>query len=213
MTIRTASLDDLDGIMDAEKDWPEGQRAGRDKFVARLEKFGEGLFVAEMDGRIVATSSSCLMHYDPAHPEKCKSWDAVTNNGYIWRRDEIENPNALYIAAIGIKKEYRAHGLFQKFALAQVALAEKLRLPYVVAGPVLPRYDAYCKEHGEIPAEEYAFKKAGQRLVDPLLEIWRGINFFVPDGKHVIQNYYEDAKSRHYSALVVYETGKSESRR
>ncbi|HUO78315.1 MAG TPA: GNAT family N-acetyltransferase [Thermodesulfovibrionales bacterium] len=206
--IRNASKKDLEGIMDVELDWPEEQRAGSDKFVARLDKCPQGFFVAEVDGKIVGTSTSCVIRYDPFHPEVHKSWDIVTNDGYIHRYEEIENPNALYIVSIGIKRNYRAKGIFQGFAKAQVDLAIKVGLPYVLAGAIMPGYDSYCKKYGDITAEEYGFTRIGHRLADPFLEVWRGLDFHVPDNRHIMTDYYSDTRSRNYSALVVYEIKK-----
>jgi len=208
LVIRNASLNDLDGIMDVEQDWPEGQRAGKDKFIARLDKFPEGFFLAEIDGKIVGTSTSCLIKYNPMRPEVYKSWNVVTNDGYIFRPEEIERPNALYIVSIGIKKGYRSKGIFQRFVKAQVELAIRLNLSYILAGAIMPRYDYYCKKYGDVSAEEYAFIKIGRRLVDPLLELLRRLGFYVPDKRHVIRDYYNDTKSRNYSTLVVYEIKK-----
>jgi hypothetical protein len=204
MIIRNASLRDLAGILDVEQDWLEGQRAGEDKFVARLEKFPKGFFVAEIDEIIVGTSTSCIIHYDPMTPEVLASWDAVTNNGYINHPEDVENPNALYIVSIGIKRNYRGKGIFERFATAQVGLAVSLGLPYVVAGAIMPGYDSYCKRHGDVVAEEYAFMQSGYRLIDPLLEMWRKLGFSVPDKRHVVQDYFTDYKSRNYSAIVIF---------
>lgn len=209
LIIRNASLNDLDGIMDVEQDWPEGQRATKDKFIARFDRFPQGFFVAEIDEEIVGTSTSCLANYNPVHPEVYESWNAVTNNGYIRKPEEIKNPNALYIVSIGIKKSYRGKGIFNKFAKAQVEIAVSLGLPYVLAGAIMPGYDSYCRKYGDIPAEEYAFSKIGHRLRDQLLEIWRRLNFYVPDKRHIIKDYYSDTKSRNFSALVVFKTKES----
>lgn len=196
-------MSDLNGIMKVEKDWPEHQRASEDKFISRLEKFPFGFFVAESNGNIVGTSTSCLIEYSPSKIETYRSWDAVTNNGYIKKLEEVKNPNALYIVSIGIKNEYRGEDIFQKFVNAQIDLARKMDLGFVIAGAIMPGYDAYCRKHGNISAKKYALIKARNRFVDPLLEMWNKCGFYVPDDRHVIQNYYTDFKSRNYSALVV----------
>lgn len=44
-------LDYLDAIMKVEESWPENQCASKEKFLARLEKFPDGFFVAEFRGQ------------------------------------------------------------------------------------------------------------------------------------------------------------------
>jgi len=49
-TIRNAEASDLNAVMAVEADWPEEQRAPREKFESRLERCPEGFLVVEADG-------------------------------------------------------------------------------------------------------------------------------------------------------------------
>jgi len=204
LRIRCACYEDLDSIIKVEENWPENERAPLEKFLARLEKFPQGFFVSEFEGRIYGTMTSCLVHYEPSKPHLFQNWDEVTNHGYLYEIGAVQNLNALYIVSGVVDKRFWWLKIFDALVKAEVNLAKNLGLRYVTAGAVMPGYNRYCKKHGEIEAQKYVFLKQGERCVDPFLETYRRLGFSVPDEKHVIKDYYPDAASRHYAALVVH---------
>jgi hypothetical protein len=203
--IRNATPADLPAILQVEESWPESGRAGADKFLARLEKFPQGFFLACNDapaGEIVATITAMPLRYRADHMQGFKNWDMVTRQGYLPPID-LENANALYIVSGVIDQRYRGQDIFAPMVLREVALAASLGLRYVVAGAVLPGYRRHCEKHGDCLAHEYCSMRRGQHLVDPLLAMYEAIDFSVPDASHVIAEYYPDDASRNYAALVV----------
>ena len=205
-TIRPAKESDLPGIMKVEESWPVAGRAGLDKFQARLRNFGRGFFVATLglpDGgeRIIGTITSMPLAYDPGRPHAFKSWDAVTHDGYLGDC-RLEGCDALYIVSGVIDAEHRSLNLFPQGVLAVAGLAQKLGLRYVLAGAVLPGYRRLCEEQGEVAPFDYCRRRRGDRLVDPLLALYEGIGFEVPDADHVLREYYPDDASRNHAALV-----------
>lgn len=201
--IRNASPQDLDAIMQVEQSWPEAARAPREKFSARLQKFPAGFFVAEQDGRLLATITACPLRYDPAQPGELKNWDTVTNQGFLPDLGSPGEYNSLYIVSGVIDPQYRGGDLFETMVGREVRLARELGLAYVLAGAVLPGYARYCEKHGALPAADYAFLRHGQHWIDPLLDMYARIGFAVPDKRHVIKDYFPDAASRDHAALVV----------
>jgi GNAT superfamily N-acetyltransferase len=200
---RQACLDDLDEIMRVEESWPEEQRASRDMLETRLRKFPQGFIVAELAGTIAGTLSSCLLDYRPAEPHRFESWNSVTNSGYL--PDSVGTENALYLVSGVVDKVHRGKQVFQHMIRAIVQVAQSMDLEYVVAGAVLPGFDAYCREHGGIDAADYVFIKQGGRFVDPFMDVYRRLGFGVPDKEHVVADYYPDEASHHYAGIVVCE--------
>lgn len=203
--VRTATKKDLDELMKLEENWPENERASREHFVARIEKFDRGFFAMENDGKICASISCCLNNYEQDKVSNYKNWNTVTNNGFLYDPRSTTDYNALYIVAGVIDKNHRAFGLFERLIETVVALAKSLNLKYVTAGAVIPGYKDYCQKYGDIPAENYVFLKKKQKLVDPFLEMYRRVGFTVPDRTHVIRDYYPDEASDCYAAIVVKE--------
>jgi hypothetical protein len=203
---RNATAGDLPGILEVEKSWPEASRAGADKFRARLARFPQGFFVACVDGRIVASITAMALRYDAQALHGFDSWAALTNDGYLFDTAQPD-ANAVYIVSGVVDKDYRTLNIFDPMVLAEVALARRLGLRYVLAGAVLPGYKKHLEEHGPVDAWGYCSARRGSRLVDPLLAMYERIGFTVPDARHVVAGYYPDDASRNHAALVVRDLG------
>lgn len=203
VVIRNAKPEDMDQIMAVEESWPEMARAPRDKFEARLEKYPRGFFVWEEDGRIRATITAMPFNYDPENPKQFSNWDDVTNKGYLFDIGAPEDYNALYIVSGIIEKDARGGDIFERMVNTEVELARSLGYKYVVAGAVIPGYKRYCVKNDAVPASEYVFMKRGNRLIDPLLDMYQKIGFEAPDAAHVVREYFPDDASLNYAAIVV----------
>lgn len=203
VTIRNATAKDLDGVMAVEADWPEDQRAPREKFVSRLERFPRGFFLAIANDCIVAVSTSTLTRYDPDRLEPFRSWERCTNDGYLHPLGDAREYNALFIVSNGILKTHRGTGVREALVSAHLDLSRKLGMAYTVTGAMLPGFDAYCREHGEIPVETYAFLVRDGVPVDPTLRKLASLGLVLPDARHLIPGYYRSPESRDYGALLV----------
>ncbi|GAB4373071.1 MAG: hypothetical protein Kow00114_34880 [Kiloniellaceae bacterium] len=202
--IRNAKPEDMDQIMAVEESWPEMARAPRDKFETRMKKYPEGFFVWEQDGRILATITAMPFVYDPKNAKQFSNWDDVTNKGYLFDIGAPGDYNALYIVSGIIEKDARGGDIFEHMVMTEVELARKLGYKYVVAGAVIPGYKRYCVKNDAVPAHEYVFMKRGNRLVDPLLDMYQKIGFAAPDANHVVREYFPDDASLNYAAIVVH---------
>lgn len=205
LTIRPAAVADLPAILRVENSWHEQGRAGADKFLARLEKFPQGFFLAcigEPAAEVVATITAMPIHYQPDDVSHFSNWDAVTGNGYLPTFDHSAC-NALYIVSGIIDRRYRGQDIFAPMVMREVALAQALGLRYVLAGAVLPGYAKHCQKHGECTAHDYSSTRRGQHLLDPLLAMYEAIGFSLPDARHVIAEYFPDDASRNHAGLVV----------
>lgn len=192
--------------MRVEQSWHERGRAGPDKFIARMQRFPRGFFLAYLleNGveKIVGTVTSMPVFYDPQSLDRFKTWDAVTNNGYLFDNPDARS-NAIYIVSGIIDRAYRGLHIFEAGVLQECRLAQELGMRYVVAGAVIPGYRRYCEDNGEVDAYDYCVRRRGRQLIDPLLALYETIGFAVADARHVIPAYYPDDASRNYAALVV----------
>lgn len=208
---RQASIADLPFIMQVEESWHEQGRAEEHKFISRLKRFPQGCFIAfdQSKGRPVATITACPVHYDPASLENYKDWETATNGGYFAEGLTPENPlaqgqNALYIASGVIDNDYRGADIFAPMVGMVVEAAARLGVDFVLAGAVIPGYKRFCEKHGPVPAADYVAMRKGSSLVDPLLSMYEKIGFHVPDGRHVLKEYFPDDASLNHAALVVH---------
>jgi len=212
LIIRQAQMEDLDSIMKLEQYWGEEGRAGEDKFVARLQKYPQGFFIArhENDSGLVASVMACPATYDKNDLSGFKNWFTATNNGFLDDALTPENAitadiNALYVVSGIIDPDYRGGDVFSLMINRVVDLARTVGLQYVIAGAVIPGYRNYCEKHGPTNAYEYVSQRRGRRLIDPLMAMYEKIEFHVPDADHVIRDYFPDVSSLDYAALVVRE--------
>ena len=200
---RTATLDDLAVILELEENWPEETRASAEKITARIEKFAQGFFLAEVDNVVVGDICCCPYHYRWGELGSMQSWNAVTNSGYYHDCENLNDFNSLYIVSGTVSKSYFGHGLLDNGLKYVEALARELGYEYVLAGAMIPGYSRYCDRHGEISAADYCFKTRDGILLDPLLAQYQRLGFSVPDRNHVVPGYFPDAKSRDFAAVVV----------
>jgi hypothetical protein len=188
-----------------EQHWPEDQRATADQFLSRLDIFPQGFFLAEVDGEVVGVSTSTLTNYNPGNLSAYRSWEKCTNNGYLYPLSEFVDYNSLFIVSNGIMKFARGSGIREGIIRSHIHLARKLGMKYVVTGAMMPGYDAFCAEHGDVPISEYAFLQMDGRLVDPTLNKLSSLGLNLPDPTHIIKDYYQSPESRDYGALLVCE--------
>lgn len=207
---KTATLDDLDEIMQVEKSFSEDPKyhASIEKMKARIQKFGQGFFLTYVDNQLAYIISTCCVHYNPKDLSNFISWDHITHNGFLADHEPPENANALYIVSGVVGASFQQYNLFGAPYPHLLALTQKLKLEYIIAGAILPGYANYIKQNGYLPAQGYAHLRNGSRLVDPLLEKYRRIHFHVPDEHHIRENYYEHPDSHSYSAIVVHKISK-----
>ncbi len=207
---RTATLSDLNDIMLVEKSFSENPKyhASIEKMRARIEKFSQGFFLTYVDNQLAYIISTCCVHYNPLDLRNFSSWDHITHDGFLADHEPPANANALYIVSGVVKQSFQQYNLFGAPYPHLLALAQKLYLNYIIAGAILPGYAHYIKQNGFIPAQEYAQLRNGNRFIDPLIEKYRRIHFFVPDQHHVIENYYEHPDSLSCSAIVVHDIAK-----
>jgi hypothetical protein len=205
---RNATAADIPAVLEVEKSWPEESRAGADKFRSRLARFPEGFFLATIrdeSGRevVVGTVTSMPLRYDAAHLENFRSWDTVTNHGYLPEVIDRSACNALYVVSGVIDQRHRYLNLFPVGILQEAELATSMGYRYVVGGAVLPGYRRHCERHGPTEAWDYVTLRRGGHLADPLLALYESIRFHVPDRRHVIPEYFPDEPSMNHAALVV----------
>ena len=199
--IRNAEIKDLDEIVKLENQiWPEGTRANKEKFESRLKIFPQGFFLALKNGKLIGTSTSEIIFYNPKNPPT--SWENITNNGYI--KNHNPNGNALYVVSIvAVSRSGGGSALIN----AQKNLTQKLNLEYLVLGARIPGYNKYCKENGEISIKNYIkLKRSDGELLDPELR------FYTRNELNLVKinpnNMKNDKESRNYGAIMVWKNKK-----
>lgn len=189
----------LDQVVNVEqKAWPPELQAPREKFESRFNLFPQGFFVAKKEGKIVGVSTAEITTYNGAVD---KTWDEITDNGMIEGAHDPKG-EGLYVVSVGVSPDAQGGGVGGKLVNAQKELTKKLGLKYLYLGARMPGYDAYCEQHGEIPAQEY-LELGGEdhKRFDP------EIRFYEKQGLEwvkLVPNFEPDPESRDFGVVMMW---------
>ena len=188
-------------VLELELEWPESQRASPETLAKRFAKYPEGFLLAWYQQTAAGLLTFVPVRYSPDDLSEFESWDQVTNSGDLhW---PVENPNALYIISGLVRSGYHDKKIFE-FGVSEVArLAKQSGYGYVLAGARIPGYRRFLEKNGPIAAHEYAAMEHRGRLRDPLLQMYRALDFNLPNARHIKADYYPDESSMDHGALVV----------
>jgi ribosomal protein S18 acetylase RimI-like enzyme len=154
--------------------------------------FPEGQFCAEVNGRIVGSASSLLVHLKPDYADH--TWYDITGEGLFTNH----NPNAdsLYGADISIHPAFRCKGIATMLYNKRKELAMRLNIRRIIAGGRLYNYYKYASS---MSAEEYADKVVTGKLNDPVLsfQLKNGFKFI-----KILPNYLYDKRSLNYASFI-----------
>ncbi|MEM7100002.1 MAG: hypothetical protein AAF541_17175 [Pseudomonadota bacterium] len=190
-------------VLELELEWPESQRASPETLAKRFAKYPDGFLLAWHEQTAAGLLTFVPVKYSSDDLSGFESWDQVTNGGDLhW---PVEKANALYIVSGLVRSGYHDKHIFE-FGVSEVAgLAKQLGYDYVLAGARIPGYRRFFEKHGPIAAHEYAALEHRGRLRDPLLQMYRALDFNVPNANHIKADYYPDESSMDHGALVVHQ--------
>lgn len=159
---------------------------------SHIKIFPEGQFCAELDGKIVASSSSLVISLIPDYQEH--TWKQATAYG-MFTNHTLEG-DSLYCADISTHPDSRGLGIATMLYDARKDLAVKLNLRRMIAGG---RLFNYCKYAEKMSAQEYAEKVVKGEIKDLVLsfQLYNGFKFI-----KVLPNYMRDARSLNYASFI-----------
>ncbi|MGA9293725.1 MAG: GNAT family N-acetyltransferase [Ignavibacteriaceae bacterium] len=160
-----------------------------------LKVFAEGQFVADLEGRIVGTSSSFIIMWDEYGPEH--NWKEITGAGMF----STHNPSGktLYGAEVCVDPEFRKKGIGQKIYQERRELCRRLNLKRIIAAGRLPNYYLHA---GNLDPHTYCLKVIWGDIYDPVLRFQLKQGFQFCD---IVENYlHGDTQSLEYASLIVW---------
>ena len=127
-----------------------------------MKIFPEGQICIDLDGRIVASSSSLIVDFD-LHSE-WHDWKVISDNGFI--RNHDPEGDSLYGIEIMVSPKFRGMRLARRLYDGRKALCREKNLVRMVIGGRIPGYLKYAKK---LSAREYVEKVQSKELYDPVL--------------------------------------------
>jgi ribosomal protein S18 acetylase RimI-like enzyme len=159
---------------------------------SHIRLFPEGQLCAELNGAVVASSSSLVVFLEPEYKEH--TWKDITADGTITNH----NPKAdsLYGADISTHPKVRHEGIGKMLYDARKDLVKRLNLRRMISGG---RLFNYCEHANIMSPLEFAEKVIKRELHDPVLSFELDNEFkFVK----ILPNYLEDVRSLNNASFI-----------
>jgi ribosomal protein S18 acetylase RimI-like enzyme len=145
LLIRNAEARDIDDIIALQiRAFPKLEPDTAGMIRGRLERFPEGQFVVELDGKLAGWASTFILDEALAFSEH--TLDSITGHGY----GTLHNPDGdwLYGAEVCVDPEVRRIRLGQRLYDARRGLVEGWNLKGIVFGARIPSLRRKMKEYG-----------------------------------------------------------------
>ncbi len=194
--IRNTTPAHFDDIRELQKKvYPDIKPWSNEQLENHLKVFAEGQFVADLDAKIVGTSSSFIIMWDEYGP--VHNWIDITGRGFF----STHNPNGktLYGAEVCVDPDYRKKGIGQKLYKARRTLCTRLNLKRIIAAGRLPNYHLYSDK---LDPHTYCLKVIWGDIYDPVLRFQLKQGFQFCD---IVENYlHGDSESMEFASLIVW---------
>lgn len=163
IVVRPLTPDDYDRLIALEKTCFPGMRPWTtEQYRAMLERFPEGQIGIEVDGELIASSSSLIVDYDLY--SDWHDWQTISSGGTIANHDP--EGDMLYGIEIMVHPDYRGMKLARRLYSARKELVRELNLKGIVIGGRIPGFAAHASE---MTPHEYVQKVQDKQLFDPVL--------------------------------------------
>jgi predicted amidohydrolase/ribosomal protein S18 acetylase RimI-like enzyme len=192
--VRPMRLEDFDRIVELQKlCFPDMKPWNREHIESHLATFPEGQIVVEVDGEVMASSSSLVIDFDEY--EEGHTWSEVAGEGFI--RNHDPEGDTLYGIEIMVHPEWRRMKLARRMYDERKKLCRDLNLKRIMIGGRIPGYAAH---KGELSVREYVERVISRDLYDQVLTAQIANSFIL---KRVIRSYLSaDAESDGFATLL-----------
>jgi predicted amidohydrolase len=196
LVVRQLRKTDLKSVQDIQKrSFPMIEPWTREQFESQLTMFPEGQIGVEIDGQLVATSSSLIV--DEEDFGAYHTFDEVSDKGFI--RNHDPEGDTLYGIDIAIDPKNRGVHLTRRIYEARKELARQRNLRAIMIAGRIP---GYAKQADKMTAEEYVRRVVAKDLKDkdPVLTAQLAQGFSV---RFVLKGYLpSDTESGGYAVFM-----------
>ncbi len=194
LVVRPQTLDDFDALIAMQvRCFPGMSPWKREQIESQLRLFPEGQLCIEVEGRLVASSSSLIVDF--AEHEDWHEWKEIADNGYI--TNHTPDGDTLYGIEIMVDPEFRGLRLSRRLYEARKRLARERNLQRIIIGGRIPGYHQHADA---MSASEYAEAVIRKSLYDPVLTAQLANGFSL---KRLIPGYMPaDKASRGYATFL-----------
>lgn len=163
LRVRQMKLEDFDAILSLQQKCFPGMSAWTHEQVQSQQKiFPEGQLVVEVDGEIVASSSSLLLDYDD--DLEWHDWKKTADSGFI--RNHRPRGDTMYGIEMMVDPEYRGMRLSRRLYDARKDYCRIHGVRRIIIGGRMPGYHQHADR---LKPHEYIDRVINKALYDPVL--------------------------------------------
>lgn len=163
IVLRTLRPDDYDRWRELlARCFPTLRPWSREQLESQLSHFPEGQICIEVDGQLVASSSSLIVDYDDY--TEWHDYLDIADQGYI--RNHDPEGDTLYGIEMMVHPDFRGQKLSRRLYEARKQLCRDLNLARMIIGGRIP---GYAKYKNELTAQRYVERVIAKGLFDPVL--------------------------------------------
>jgi predicted amidohydrolase/ribosomal protein S18 acetylase RimI-like enzyme len=194
LVVRPLRAEDFAGVVALQqKCFPKMTPWSQEQFHSQLRIFSEGQIGVELQGDLVASSSSLILDFELY--KDWHRWEDISDDGYI--RNHKPDGKTLYGIEIMVDPDYRGLKLARRLYDARKRLARERNLMRIVVGGRIP---GYARHASQMTAREYIDRVLDKSLFDPVLTTQLSNGFVL---KRLIPGYLaEDPDSQGYAAFL-----------
>lgn len=194
LVVRQLQIDDIEAVQALHRlAYPTLEPWSRANLADHLSKFPEGQLAVELDGELVATSSSLIVDSSELGEEHV--FRDVCREGNLVAHDP--EGDMLYGIDIAVTPKQRGKKLARRIYDARKDLVLRRNLKGLIFGGRMPQYHKYAEE---ISAQEYLAAVLRKELRDPVVTAQRANGFNV---RALLPGYLpKDVESRGYAVLM-----------
>ncbi|MDQ3368704.1 MAG: bifunctional GNAT family N-acetyltransferase/carbon-nitrogen hydrolase family protein [Myxococcota bacterium] len=194
LIVRPLRKSDIRAIQELQRScFPDIEPWTREQLESQLALFPEGQLVIEIDGKLVATSSSLIVD-----EEDFGAWHTLkqVSDGGMIRNHDVEG-DTLYGIDIAVDPEHRGERLSRRLYEARKELAQRKNLRAILIAGRLPNYH---RHNTVMTADEYVGKVVRKELKDPVLTAQLANGFSI---RQVLRDYLpSDRESCGYAVFM-----------
>jgi len=194
VTVRRLRASDYDAVVRVQKEALQSITPWtREEYLSQIRTFPAGQLGIEIDGRLVAASSSLLVSDDTART--AHDFDEITDEGSIHNHDE--KGEYLYGIDIVVLQEFQGLKFARRLYEARKEIVRRRNLRGMIIGGRIP---GYHKHADEMSAEDYVAAVTDKKIKDPVLYAQLANEFTI---RRIIEDYLpEDRESGGYAVLM-----------
>ncbi len=163
LNLRTMRTSDYESLVEMEARCFPGMACWEsDQFGSQIERFPDGQFCVEYEGRVIASASSLIVDFE--QHKDWHDWKAISDSGYIRNHDDAGD--TLYGIEMMVHPDFRGLKLSRRLYEARKRLARQRNLRRIIVAGRIPGYGAHAQE---MTASEYVDNVVSKKLYDQVL--------------------------------------------